>query len=155
MTKGNIVQTISKALSPLKQLILNQHIKVEFEENQPQIILFYDEERIIQVVTNLISNAIKFCDENEGLIRISIASEKDETIIITIFNNGKGVNSDDLESIFDKFYQSNNQNIKKPIGSGLGLAISKQIIEAHQGKIWAKNQENGVNFSFTIPLNLN
>ena len=155
LTKGNIVQTISKALSPLKQLILNQHIKVEFEENQPQIILFYDEERIIQVVTNLISNAIKFCDENEGLIRISIASEKDETIIITIFNNGKGVNSDDLESIFDKFYQSNNQNIKKPIGSGLGLAISKQIIEAHQGKIWAKNQENGVNFSFTIPLNLN
>jgi signal transduction histidine kinase len=57
----------------------------------------------------------------------------------------------DLETIFDKFYQSNNQNIKKPVGSGLGLSISKQIIEYHKGTIWAKEQENGACIVFTLP----
>ena len=65
-----------------------------------------------------------------------------------------GVNPDDLETIFEKFYQSSNQNIRKPIGSGLGLAICKQIIEAHKGKIWVTNVEKGVTFSFTIPKKL-
>lgn len=150
LSKSNIIATISNSLSPLQQLIANKNIYVEFNENQPPLLLDFDIERIIQVMTNLVSNAIKFCNENEGLIIISIQNNEEEAII-NVFNNGKGVKPDDLEIIFDKFYQSSNQNIKKPIGSGLGLAICKQIIEAHRGKIWATNVEKGVTFSFTIP----
>ena len=69
-----------------------------------------------------------------------------------ILNNGKGINKDDFEAIFDKFYQSRNQNVKKPIGSGLGLAICKQIIEHHKGEIWASNAKNGgACITFTLP----
>ncbi len=150
-TNGNIIQTISKSLSPLQQLISNKKIHVEFDENQHSILIDYDEERIIQVITNLVSNAIKFADEKAGIIIITLSENEDEYLKVNVFNNGKGVNPEDLESIFDKFYQSSNQNIKKPIGSGLGLAICKQIIEAHKGKIWAENVQNGVTFSFTLP----
>lgn len=150
-TQGNIVQTISKSLSPLQQLISNKKIHIEFDENQHSVIVFFDEERIIQVITNLVSNAIKFADEKAGVIIITLSEKEDEYVKVNVFNNGKGVNPEDLESIFDKFYQSSNQNIKKPIGSGLGLAICKQIVEAHKGKIWAENVQNGVNFSFTLP----
>jgi signal transduction histidine kinase len=153
-TQGNIVQTISKSLSPLQQLISNKKIHVEFDENQHSILIHYDEERIIQVITNLVSNAIKFADEKTGIIIITLSDKEEEYLKINVFNNGKGVNPEDLESIFDKFYQSSNQNIKKPIGSGLGLAICKQIIEAHKGKIWAENVQNGVTFSFTLPKKL-
>jgi len=150
LTKGNIIKTIANSLSPLQQLIANKNIHLEFNENQSAELLNFDEERIVQVITNLVSNAIKFCDEHNGLILISVEN-KEEEAIINVFNNGKGVNPDDLETIFDKFYQSSNQNIKKPIGSGLGLAICKQIVEAHKGKIWATNVDKGVTFSFTIP----
>lgn len=150
-TQGNIVQTISKSLSPLQQLISNKKIHVEFDENQNVSLISYDEERIIQVITNLVSNAIKFADEKSGIIIITLSEKEDEYVKVNVFNNGKGVNLEDLESIFDKFYQSSNQNIKKPIGSGLGLAICKQIVEAHKGNIWAENVQNGVTFSFTLP----
>jgi signal transduction histidine kinase len=60
--------------------------------------------------------------------------KKNNFIHTLVHDNGKGINPDDFEAIFEKFYQSTNQNIKKPIGSGLGLAICKQIIEHHKGK---------------------
>jgi len=111
----------------------------------------FDEDRIIQVVTNLISNAIKFCPEQNGLIRIAVY-DKVDYVQIEVSDNGKGIAPDDLETIFDKFYQSTNQNFKKPIGSGLGLAICKQIIEHHKGKIWAANNAvTGACLSFTLP----
>ncbi|MCB0443355.1 MAG: HAMP domain-containing histidine kinase, partial [Flavobacterium sp.] len=153
-TRGNLINTISKSISPLHQLILNKNIHIEFDEYQNNVMLHYDEERIIQVITNLVSNAIKFTSEKDGVIILTVIDKPNDYITVTVFNNGKGVNTEDLESIFDKFYQSSSQTIKKPIGSGLGLAISKQIIEAHKGKIWAENVQNGVVFSFTLYKNL-
>ena len=76
---------------------------------------------------------------------------KEDQIRISIFNTGKNIPEEDLEFIFDKFYQSKNQNIRKPMGSGLGLAICKKIIAAHQGKIAAKNKETGVVFEINLP----
>ena len=151
-TKNDVTETISKAVKPLQQLLANKNIDFKFNDSRHKLIGFYDEERIIQVITNLLSNSIKFCGETRGVISVSV-SKKDDTLIVDVINNGKNINPEDLDAIFDKFYQSSNQNIKKPIGSGLGLAISKQIIEVHKGKIWAVNEKNGVRFSFTIPEN--
>ncbi|KGO94712.1 sensor histidine kinase [Flavobacterium subsaxonicum] len=147
---NNLDHTIEKALEPLQQLIRNKGISI----HQVQCGItdaFYDEDRIVQVITNLISNAIKFCPEQNGNIYITV--NDDDTEITTIIkDNGKGINPEDIDTIFDKFYQSNNQNIKKPVGSGLGLAISRQIIEYHGGKIWAANsKEGGANLIFTLP----
>lgn len=84
----------------------------------------YDEARMIQLFQNILGNALKFTDE-QGTIQTKL-SEKENQLVIKIFNTGKHIPEEDLEMIFDKFYQSKNQNILKPTGSGLGLAISKK-----------------------------
>jgi signal transduction histidine kinase len=106
----------------------------------------------VQVITNLVSNAIKFCPETDGLITIQI-KEKNNFIHTFVQDNGKGIQPNDFDAIFDKFYQSTTQNIKKPVGSGLGLAICKQIMEYHKGKIWAEQCANGASIVFTLPKN--
>ena len=151
LSKNNISRTINNTLESLQQLILNKKISIEFEKKSNEIKAFYDEERIVQVLHNLFSNAIKFCSETNGKIGVKI-NEGQDFIAVSIHNNGKGIKPDDLEAIFDKFYQSRNQNIKKPIGSGLGLAICKKIIEHHKGKIWAESSNNnGTTITFTLP----
>jgi signal transduction histidine kinase len=151
LSKNNISKTISKTLDSVQQLINKKDIKIKFKGATKETKAFYDEERIIQVIHNLVSNAIKFCPETAGKISIKVIENRDE-VEVQIHNNGKEINSEDFDAIFDKFYQSRNQNVKKPIGSGLGLAICKQIIEHHKGRIWAKNTEGkGVTFSFTLP----
>jgi Na+/proline symporter/nitrogen-specific signal transduction histidine kinase len=152
-SKNNLVNTIEKAIEPLQQLIKNKNITIHIESKH-KINAYYDEDRIFQVITNLVSNAIKFCPEKEGLITIQV-SEKEDFIQTVVQDNGKGINTNDFEVIFDKFYQSTNQNIKKPVGSGLGLAICKQIIEHHKGKIWAQTSLKGASIAFTLPKNKN
>jgi Na+/proline symporter/signal transduction histidine kinase len=147
---NNLVATIENCIEPLTQLIKNKNITIEFDTKN-RINAYYDEDRIIQVVTNLLSNAIKFCPDNDGVISISIET-KDNEIVTSVADNGKGISSSDFEAIFEKFYQSNNQNIKKPEGSGLGLAICKQIIEHHKGAIWVEPSEIGAQIVFTLPL---
>lgn len=152
-TQNNLVTTIEKSIEPLQQLIKNKHITIHFE-SKSKVNAFYDEDRIVQVITNLLSNAIKFCPEMDGLITIQI-KEKNNFIHTFVQDNGKGIQADDFEVIFDKFYQSTNQNIKKPVGSGLGLAICKQIMEYHKGKIWAEKTVKGACIVFTLPKNKN
>jgi len=152
-TQNNLVETIEKSIEPLQQLIKNKHITVHIE-SKSKVLAFYDEDRIVQVVTNLLSNAIKFCPEIDGLITIQI-KEKNNFIHTFVQDNGKGINPDDFDVIFDKFYQSTNQNIKKPVGSGLGLAICKQIMEYHKGKIWAEQSIKGACVVFTLPKKMN
>lgn len=148
---GDIIITISKAVNSLRQLLVNKNIVLTFLNKEQPIIAFFDEERMIQVITNLLSNAIKFCADQDGRIVISVEKDATDTTV-KIYNNGITIDPADRDAIFDKFYQSVNQNIKKPIGSGLGLAITKQIIEFHKGKIWVTNHSpEGVTFTFTIP----
>jgi len=98
-----------------------------------------------------VSNAIKFCPSTNGKITITV-TENNKDVVVRVHNNGKGIKAEEFEPIFDKFYQSRNQNVKKPVGSGLGLAISKQIIEHHKGSIWVESTEgDGATFIFTLP----
>ena len=145
-----IIETIENSIEPLQQLITNKDILVHIEGNR-NLKADYDEDRIVQVITNLVSNAIKFCAETNGLITLAVY-DKHDYLQIEVSDNGKGIASSDFEAIFDKFYQSTNQNFKKPIGSGLGLAICKQIVEHHKGKIWANNNATGgACLTFTLP----
>ncbi|MDP5097907.1 MAG: HAMP domain-containing histidine kinase, partial [Flavobacterium sp.] len=151
--QNNLIATIENSIEPLKQLIKNKNISI-YIESKDTVLAYYDEDRIIQVITNLVSNAIKFCPDNDGLISIQVLI-KDEFVITSVQDNGKGINPNDFDVIFDKFYQASNQNFKKPVGSGLGLAICKQIIEHHKGKIWAEPSTKGASISFTLPLKNN
>lgn len=152
-TKNNLIETIEKSIEPLQQLIKNKKITIAIESKNI-VTAYYDEDRIFQVITNLVSNAIKFCPDVEGLITIQV-SDQGDFIQTSVIDNGKGVPHNDFEAIFEKFYQSINQNIKKPVGSGLGLAICKQIIEHHKGKIWVEPAVKGACIVFTLPKNNN
>ncbi|MBT8246125.1 MAG: sodium:proline symporter [Winogradskyella sp.] len=149
LKKHNIRESINKTLVSLNQLSSKKEVTL-INSNKSDIYAVYDEDRIHQVLTNLISNAIKFCEPKRGEIVINYKYEEG-FLEVTVKDNGKGIPQQDIPFVFDKFYQSKNQNIIKPEGSGLGLAISKQIIENHEGTIWVKNNnKSGVTFGFKL-----
>lgn len=148
--ENNIIETYKKALNPIFHLIQQKFIHVSEVDLLNDYLFKYDEARFIQLFQNILGNALKFTDE-QGIIQTKF-SQKDDNLVIKIFNTGKNIPDEDLELIFDKFYQSKNQNIRKPTGSGLGLAISKKITEAHGGNIKAENSGLGVTFTITLPM---
>lgn len=147
--ENNILETYKKAVNPLMHLIQQKNIHLSEVNLLNQFLFKYDEARMIQLFQNILGNALKFTDE-QGTIQTKL-SETEDGLIIKIFNTGKHIPEEDLEMIFDKFYQSKNQNILKPTGSGLGLAISKKITEAQGGTIKAENSGLGVTFTITLP----
>ena len=111
-----------------------------------------DEDRLMQVATNLLENAVKF-SEVGGEITIKAYHEDEDHIHIEFCDNGVGVPEDKLEKIFDKFYQVDGSSTRKFGGTGLGLAISKRIIERHNGTIWAQRKlDNGSIFHIILPV---
>jgi signal transduction histidine kinase len=109
------------------------------------------QERIRQVLINIINNAIKF-SANGSAIHIH-AKRKDEDIVFEIQDFGRGIPKDKQGKIFNIFYQVDSGEDRKFGGVGLGLAISRGIVLAHGGKIWVKSKMNeGSTFSFTLPI---
>ncbi len=149
--KSNLInRTIDKAIKGIQQLAEKKKVTLLVRKSE-QIDARYDEDRMHQVLTNLLSNALKFTEEEKGKIELSV-KEEDQMIKVVIEDNGKGIPKEDFNYIFEKFYQSKDQNIKKPQGSGFGLAICKKIIESHKGKIWADpTYQKGARFVFVIP----
>ena len=150
-TKNDIKVTILKAVNSMEHLAQKKGIKIICHPLE-NVIVSYDEDRIMQVMTNLLGNALKFTPEGKGKITLSCEAKK-KWAKVTVTDNGKGIPEEDILYIFDKFYQSKNQNTKKPVGSGLGLAICKNIIEKHHGKIYAKkNNKSGATLVFKLPF---
>ncbi|PRX55232.1 sodium:solute symporter family transporter [Flagellimonas meridianipacifica] len=147
---GKINKTIKKAINGIERIAEQRKVHVVFEESD-YLEGMYDEDRILQVLTNLLSNSLKFTDEEKGMIKV-LLEEKEKEIAVVVEDNGRGIPEEDHNYIFEKFYQSKNQNTKKPQGSGFGLAICKQIVESHNGSIWAdKTVTHGARLVFTIP----
>ncbi len=127
----------------------NKDIKIVFEPKE-SLYVYADKERIYQVIFNLLKNALKFTET--GTITITTEMKRNDNkdhgeVVVTITDTGKGIDSDVMPRLFSKFVS------KSDAGTGLGLFISKNIIEAHGGKMWAQNNSNGVGaiFSFTLP----
>jgi PAS domain S-box-containing protein len=119
--------------------------------------VFVDSDRIIQVLTNLLSNAIKFSPENSIITMIAekVIETKDclPVVLFKVQDQGRGIPSENLETIFERFHQVDATDSRKHGGTGLGLAICRSIIEQHDGKIWVDSQiDVGSTFFFTIPL---
>ena len=111
-----------------------------------------DEARMGQVFTNLIGNAIKFTPNNG---EVSVKVEADGHLLhVEVIDTGPGIPPEERQKIFDKFYQLSDISTRQQGGSGLGLSISKSIVEAHGGKLWIDdgNQGKGSNFQFVLPL---
>jgi Na+/proline symporter/signal transduction histidine kinase len=140
-----ILQSAESMLQVFKEKSLEFELDLQFEE----LYLNLDEDRIKQVILNLLSNASKFAVD-----KVKLSSfKKNQHWILQVCDDGKGVPEEEVPFIFDKFFQAKNQTSKKPIGSGLGLAISKKIIEYHGGEIDIIQEPGKTCFQFSLPIN--
>ena len=142
---------VNDALNATRQLIEKKsiHLETAFASKLP--IVSGDRDRLIQVMVNLISNAVKFCPESEGKITIAVAA-LEQALQVDVRDNGIGIEPQSQEIIFERFRQIRHSALGRPPGSGLGLAIVKSIIEHHGGRIWVESKpRQGATFSFTLP----
>lgn len=159
LEKSNLISIIDSILLNSKPLFDERNIQYVFEKNSQDTLLMVDMDKISQVVSNLINNAIKFSNENETVV-VSIEDTElyneqlDTTypaLLVSIEDNGIEIPEDELDMIFNSFVQSSRTKTNAG-GTGLGLAIVKDIIEEHKGKIWAENvSQKGVKFNFILP----
>ncbi|WP_067727798.1 cell wall metabolism sensor histidine kinase WalK [Oceanobacillus damuensis] len=116
-----------------------------------QSLVWMDKDKMTQVLDNIISNAIKYSPEG-GEIRMKLDIKR-HYLLVSIEDQGMGIPYDKLEKVFERFYRADKARTRKLGGTGLGLAITKELVEAHHGKIWAKSKEGkGTTILFTLPL---
>lgn len=124
--------------------------------SRKQPIVMADHDHLIQVLQNLLANAIKFSPQGSALsihLKITEDVQGSPQLQVSIEDEGQGIPMNDLELIFNKFHQSQSKITGKPRGTGLGLTISRQLIESMNGKIWAENRDpSGARFCFCLPL---
>ena len=133
-----------KPITEAKNILLISRIEQELN-------LTCDPERILQVLSNLVSNALKFVPAHSGRIEIC-ARRSNGSLLFSVKDNGIGIPKDKQQNLFRKFYQVDT-SLQGTGGSGLGLAICKGIVEAHGGRIWVESEEGkGSAFYFSIPI---
>jgi signal transduction histidine kinase len=152
LSVGDVIET---SVSGIQSLADNKSLTIAARVERPLPPIFGDRDRLIQVLTNILSNAIKFTPQGGA---IEIAAHQEERpkpqIVVTISDTGVGIQSKDLELIFEKFRRSGDILTMNTEGTGLGLAISRQIVEYHGGAIWARSTPGqGSAFTFTLPVN--
>ena len=109
-----------------------------------------DEQRIAQVLLNLLGNAIKFTDKGEVTLEVNVS---DETFLVSVSDTGPGLSETDQKKIFEEFHQADGSSTREKGGTGLGLSIAKRIVEMHGGRIWVESTlGKGSTFYFTLPV---
>jgi len=144
---NKLIEEVGSAMRPLVE---NKNLKLELKlaKGLPEVPM--DRDKIIQVLTNLLQNAIKFTLEGT----ITLTSSRDpHGVMISVEDTGIGIQSKDIPKLFRKFGQLESAKLVAPGGTGLGLAISKKIVERHHGQIHMESEyKKGSIFSFTLPL---
>jgi len=152
-------EPVDASISTIRQRAEAKNITISKEVMCDMPLVHGDKDKLEQVFTNLIDNAIKFTKES-GEIRITIkeflgeGADTGKFIKCSVEDNGIGIQPDDLERIFDRFYQvEKSLSTTTRQGTGLGLAIIKGLIEGHKGKIWVESEYGiGTKFNFILPL---
>lgn len=146
----SVTDIVDRGLAATSALFQQKGLELvkDVEDALPKVV--GDKDRLIQVIINLISNAVKFTDSGEVICR---AKRTDNEVTISIIDRGIGIAQADRAKVFERFKQVGDTLTDKPKGTGLGLPISKQIVEHHGGKIWVESElGKGSNFSFTLPI---
>ena len=145
-------EVLDDALQATRQLIGDSRIQLQTALTADLPAIDGDRDRLIQVMVNLISNAVKFCRQPGGQIVIR-GYVKDTSLTVEVQDNGMGIDPRDQKIIFERFRQVTDATRGRPQGSGLGLAITKSIIDYHDGRIWVTSKpQHGSTFTFTLPL---
>tara|TARA_B100000989_G_scaffold292469_1_gene268443 strand:- start:2225 stop:3265 length:1041 start_codon:yes stop_codon:yes gene_type:complete len=149
----DIIKTIQNVFELLEMQASKEKIVLKFDKEYSEpIIVNADEERIQQVLTNLIINSLKY-GVGKGVTEVSIEILGENKILLRVADNGEGIDKEHLPRLFERFYRVDKTRNRKLGGSGLGLAIVKHIIEAHGEKIFVESKVKvGSEFSFSLTL---
>ncbi len=146
-------QVIDEALAATAGLF-RQNDKVQLYADIPDGLptVYVDSDRLVQVLVNLISNAVKFCDQADGGVWITAKAEK-ANLLVSVRDNGTGIAPKDHKKVFERFQQAGNPMTEKPKGTGLGLPICVEIIHHFGGELWVDSKlGEGAIFAFRIPF---
>ena len=145
-------EVIDKAVVKLQNIAVDKDIAVEADVPGTLPIIEGDSEKLEQVVTNLVDNAIKF--SRKGDIVVITAGTQNNSLLVQVIDHGRGIPAGAIPLLFQKFYKVHGSMPWAGSGTGLGLYIVKQIVEAHGGEIWVESKlGEGSTFSFSLPLN--
>ncbi len=152
----NLQEVIESVVNEMDSLLKDKSLTVKIENEATKTDFIFDKNRITQVFYNLLSNAVKFTPEGKT-IRVALFDHHKRGINYagcSVIDEGVGVPDDELEAVFDKFTQSSKTNSGAG-GTGLGLSICREIVDVHEGQIWAENNGSapGCTFTFLLPVN--
>ena len=151
ITKFDICEEIRRTLISFLTKIEDKNIDVTADIPGDAKIVLADKRRIAQILTNLLDNAVKFCEKN-GSLKIW-TYDADGRIHINISNSGAYIPEEDLPYVFDRFFKVDKSHTKKAPGTGIGLSIVKNIVLQHGEKIWVNSRKGtGTVFTFTLRL---
>jgi PAS domain S-box-containing protein len=143
-----IAREVAESLGPVAA---EKFISFEIKCAENDLTVWADPDRISEVLTNLLGNAIKFTPTN-GTVTLSLQRNGTQWVKVSVADTGPGIPSEEANRIFDKFYQVTQAEKQKAVGTGLGLSITKALVEMHGGKIWLESGGGrGSIFSFTLP----
>jgi len=143
---GDVITAIRERLNSITS---HHRLRVEIPEELPAVPL--DEGRIGEVITNLVENAVKYCEDDTDITIDAHSGDKE--IILSVTDAGSGIPPELHAKVFERFFQGCSLQNGRRKGTGLGLAICQGIIEAHGGRIWVESQPGqGARFSFSLPL---
>lgn len=155
---GNFLKLMNDLLVPFDAYASERGVSIERRFRLPSCELMYDEDAMHKVIVNLISNALKFTPQG-GTITVyatTLRQEGKEKLFISIRDTGPGIPAEDIDKVFNRFYQSQNKtrsSINGQSGTGIGLYLCKRIVQLHGGTICAKNNRGkGCSFRILLPL---
>jgi len=149
LQRMNLVDSVQRSVRTIKSYADSLNVKLVVEAAEPLPEILGDKDRLDQVVTNLLGNAIKFSPP-EGTVTVTVRAVG-EGIECRVVDTGPGIPTDQVDRIFDKFHQVVGPSKKKG-GTGLGLTIARALVVEHNGRIWAESQVGrGSQFNFVIP----
>ncbi|MBL8478551.1 MAG: histidine kinase [Sterolibacteriaceae bacterium] len=150
----DVGEVIREAADSLTALFAEKRVALDMDDLHPGLTVMADRDRLMQVMVNLLSNALKFVPADSGRVRVGAEGTASE-VRVRVWDNGPGIHAADHEVIFDKFRQGSGGTdvlTDKPQGTGLGLPISRQIIEYFHGRLWVESTSGaGACFVFTLP----
>jgi PAS domain S-box-containing protein len=149
---GELINTVCETMSTWAQskaITVNKRVG----EDLPTVLC--DPHRVTQVLTNLVGNAIKFTPKQGRVLVEARRAQEPNAVEVSVADNGVGISKEDLPKLFNKFQQVGERTSSDITGTGLGLSICKEIVELHQGRIWAESDpvKKGARFAFLLPIN--
>ena len=154
LVRKDVIPFLKNLLYSFEAVSNEKSIKVNFNSDNKSFIIDYEPDKLEKIITNLLSNAFKFTPIGGeiSLITSSVSGDDEEFIKITIQDNGIGIPEENLNSIFDRFYQVDNVDKRSSGGSGIGLALVKELVELHNGTVSVTSRNGETSFTVQLPV---